>query len=135
MASHDGRLDFIAAPAGDVALIVLAASRKAGSEGHRLVVYSCTPKSEACTRFKAAALKGDLDLSIHNVTFLEFDGELDHDRLVASGYTSTVMPLFVLPGPDGRASSTFVEGAAGKGPVVSFMAMRLQRMLGTPTTP
>jgi hypothetical protein len=134
-AGRTGHLDFIAGPPGDVRLIVLAASRAAATRGHRLLLYSCTPKSDLCGRFKGAALSGDLDGSIPAVTFIEFDGEDDHDRLAAAGYTSQVMPSFVVPAADGRASPQVVEGGATGKAVISFLAMRLQRLLMSATPP
>lgn len=101
---------FIQAPdTGDVpALVHLAAIKAKGGE---LVVYVGATWCEPCQRFHHAVEHGDLDAKLAGWTFLQFDADRDHDRLVAAGYHSHYIPLFVVPGPDGHASTKMIEGS------------------------
>ena len=97
------------APAtGDVASIVKA--EVAQTHGP-LIVYVGAKWCEPCQRFHHAVEQGDLDDQLPGYTFLTFDLDRDQERLVPAGYVSHYIPLFVIPGPDGRASSKHIEGS------------------------
>jgi len=104
----------VAAPRGGrVAEIVEAERRSAGSGA--LVVYVGAAWCEPCVAFHEALLAGQLDADLPDVRFLEFDLDRDRARLEADGYSSRYVPLFALPGADGRASGAQIEGGT-KGP-------------------
>jgi len=101
-----------APPGGRVAEIVEA--ERGGGAG-QLVVYVGAAWCEPCVAFHEALLAGQLDADLAGVRFLEFDLDRDRARLEADGYSSRYVPLFALPGRDGRASGAQIEGGT-KGP-------------------
>jgi thiol-disulfide isomerase/thioredoxin len=104
----------VAAPRGGrVAEIVEAERRSAGAS--TIVVYVGAAWCEPCVAFHEALLAGQLDADLPDVRFLEFDLDRDRARLEADGYSSRYVPLFALPGADGRASGAQIEGGT-KGP-------------------
>jgi thiol-disulfide isomerase/thioredoxin len=110
------RPEFVLAPAtGEVAEIVAAAQAQAASDGRTLLVYVGASWCEPCQYFHAAVDEGTLDDSLAGVRLLEFDADQDRERLRAAGYSSRMIPLFVAPGPDGRAGPRRSEGGV-KGP-------------------
>lgn len=128
-ASAIAKLRLKDAPAeGDVADAVRAALAQAG-ERRRVVVYVGASWCEPCQRFHHAAQQGELDATFPDVDFLVFDLDRDKERLVSAGYVSKLIPLFALPGPDGRASGKQVEGGIKGDGAVGFIAPRLKKML------
>jgi hypothetical protein len=121
---------FIAAPAeGEVVDIVLAERERVEAEGGRLIVYVGATWCEPCAHFHEAVDSGALDEAFPRLRLLEFDLDRDQDRLVAAGYGSRMIPLFVAPAPDGRASPRRTEGAI-KGPrAVEHIRPRLEAIL------
>jgi thiol-disulfide isomerase/thioredoxin len=110
------RPEFVLAPAtGEVVDIVTAAKAEAVADERTLLVYVGASWCEPCQYFHAALDEGTLDDSLAGVRFLEFDADEDRDRLRAAGYSSRMIPLFVAPGPDGRAGPRRTEGGV-KGP-------------------
>ncbi len=99
------------------------------AEGRSLVVYVGAPWCEPCQRFHEAAKKGELDADFHNLSLLEFDLEVDRARLAAAGYESEMIPLFVLPNEDGRASAKRFEGSIKSSGAVRNIAPRLRSLL------
>lgn len=122
-----GQLRFIAPPPGEVPAAVLAQRAK---EPERVVlVYAGAPWCEPCQRFHAAAQRGELDADLPNVTLLEYDVEEDRGRLLGAGYQSKFIPLFALPGADGRASGRFEEGSVKGDGAVRDLTPRLKRLI------
>ena len=118
------------APAeGQIDGIVRAEMTKATAARRRVVVYVGGTWCEPCQRFHHAAERGELDATFPDVELLGFDIDRDRDRLVAAGYTSKLIPLFALPGPDGRASGKQVEGGIKGEGAVANIAPRLEQML------
>lgn len=117
----------IPAPAGGgVAEVVNAEAR---APGELLVVYVGASWCEPCVAFHDAVAAGELDGALPGVRFLEFDLDRDKARLEADGYTSRYVPLFALPGPDGRASGRQIQGGI-KGPgAAANLVQRLQPLL------
>ncbi len=102
---------FIDAPAGgDVPEAVIAQQAEMQEQGH-LIVYVGATWCEPCQRFHEAVNAGKLDNDLQGFRFLAFDMDRDRDRLVKAGYTSHYIPLFVIPGPDGRSSGKQIEGS------------------------
>ena len=84
---------------------------------------------EPCQRFHHAAERGELDAAFPTVTLLEFDLDRDHEGLASAGYVSKYIPLFALPGPDGKASGKAIEGGIKGDGAVGFIVPRLKEML------
>jgi len=124
------RMLLVDAPAeGHVDEIVRAEMTKATAARRRVVVYVGGTWCEPCQRFHHAAERGELDATFPDVALLGFDIDRDRDRLGAAGYTSKLIPLFALPGPDGRASGKQVEGGIKGEGAVANIAPRLEQML------
>jgi hypothetical protein len=118
-----------AGPESDVAKLIRSERESAASDGRDLVVYVGATWCEPCQRFHAAAQRGDLDGDFPQLSILEFDLDEDRDRIVAAGYTSKLIPLFVLPGSDGRASTRRFEGGVKGDRAVAELTPRLRRLL------
>ena len=125
-----GKLRLTTAPGeGDVDAIVRSAQVKAMADRRRVVVYVGASWCEPCQRFHHAAERGELDATFPDVDLLGFDADHDAERLASAGYVSKLIPLFALPGPDGRASGKQVEGGIKGEGAVGFIAPRLEKML------
>ncbi|GMU63174.1 MAG: hypothetical protein AMXMBFR34_49370 [Myxococcaceae bacterium] len=112
-------------------LAPLVAQERAASaaNGRTLVVYVGAPWCEPCKRFHAAAEQGQLDQDFGDLDLLEFDAEADAERLLLAGYESKLIPLLVVPGPDGRGTGQRLEGSV-KGDAVADLTPRLKQVLG-----
>jgi thiol-disulfide isomerase/thioredoxin len=125
-----GKMRLMNAPAaGEVDEIVRSAQAKAMADRRRVVVYVGASWCEPCQRFHHAAERGELDAKFSDVDLLGFDADHDAERLASAGYASKLIPLFALPGPDGRASGKQVEGGIKGEGAVGFIAPRLEKML------
>jgi thiol-disulfide isomerase/thioredoxin len=129
-AASTGKMRLMSAPAdGDVDAIVRTAQAKAMADKRRVLVYVGATWCEPCQRFHHAAERGELDAKFPDVDLLGFDADHDAERLASAGYVSKLIPLFALPGPDGRASGKQVEGGIKGEGAVGFIAPRLEKML------
>ncbi len=113
----------------DLAKLVKSEGDRAKGEGRDLVVYVGATWCEPCKRFHAAAARGELDDAFPSLTLLEFDLDVDRDRLATAGYTSKLVPLFALPHADGRASERHIEGSVKGDKAVANITPRLRAML------
>lgn len=114
---------------GEVAALVSAEVLAAKRDGRTLLVYVGATWCEPCKRFHAAAEGGFIKGDLPPLRMLEFDLDKDAERLFAAGYGSKMIPLFAVPGPDGRGTELKVEGSV-KGPgAVSNIVPRLSAML------
>jgi thiol-disulfide isomerase/thioredoxin len=102
---------FVPAGEGDVPALAQAFAREARAEGRAPLVYVGATWCEPCRYFHAAAENGELDPELPRLALLEFDRDRDGARLDAAGYSSRMIPLFVVPGDDGRATSRRIEGS------------------------
>jgi len=117
------------AGAGDVAQLVVGESDRARRDGRRLLVYEGATWCEPCKRFHHAVDEGKLDASFPGLRFLEFDADRDGERLASAGYVSRLIPLFALPGPDGRATGRQMEGSIKGDGAVGEIVPRLTALL------
>ncbi len=121
---------FIQAPADDLAATVRRELAVAKKERRDLVVYVGATWCEPCQRFHAAVARGELDDALAGLTLIELDFDRDGDRLAKAGYVSQYLPLFAIPGPDGRSSGRHLEGSIKGEGAVAEIAPRLKRLLG-----
>lgn len=122
-------LEWIEAPAdGDVAMLVH--EQVAHSEGHHVIVYVGAKWCEPCRHFHEAAQAGALTQEFHDVRFFAFDLDRDRERLVAAGYMSPLIPLFVVPETTGRASEHRMFGSVKGDGAVAEITPRLQALIG-----
>ena len=120
---------FIPAEEGEVAALVLAARERSDAAGHELVVYVGAHWCEPCQYFHDAVEEGSLDAVFPQLRLLEFDLDRDRERLAAAGYSSRMIPLFVVPGPDGSGGPRRMQGGI-KGPAaVDQLRPRLEALL------
>jgi len=124
------RIEVVVAPAdGDVADIVRAELLGSRSASRRLLVYVSASWCEPCRHFEQAVESGALDAEFPDLRLLKFDSDRDDPRLIEAGYDSRSIPLFVVPGPDGRGSEHRHAGAI-KGPgAVEMLVPRLHALL------
>jgi thiol-disulfide isomerase/thioredoxin len=120
-----------ASATGDLAAEVSGALSAASAQGRTVIVYVGATWCEPCQRFHHAVEQGELNsvASLAHVRFLDFDLDRDRERLAAAGYQSKYIPLFALPGPDGRASGKQVEGGIKGDGAVAYMVPRLTALL------
>lgn len=120
-----------AASVGDEPIdeLVLGELARAEIDVRQLVVYVGATWCEPCKRFHDAVAAGQLDDDLAGVRFLEFDFDRDGKRLADAGYQGRYLPLFVVPGADGRATDRVHSGGV-KGPgAVEYILPRLKRIL------
>ncbi|XXX75661.1 thioredoxin family protein [Sorangium sp. So ce134] len=120
---------------GEVPALVQAARERARREGRELVVYVGAPWCEPCTRFHDAVEAGKLDAAFPALRLLEFDLDRDRDRLAEAGYASEMIPLFVVPGEDGRGTPLRIEGSVKGERAVDEIAPRLAAILARARAP
>ena len=122
-------VDIVHAPAdGDVAPWVIQQQKLAKREGRTLLVYVGATWCEPCQRFHRAAAAGALDQRFPTLRLLEFDHDRDHERLRAAGYVSRMIPLFALPGADGRSTGRQIEGSVKGDGAIEEIAPRLRTL-------
>ena len=92
-----------APPAGELPAIVVPELARARADGKHFLVYVGAVWCEPCREFHDAARAGSLDAQLGDLRMLEFDLDRDGARLEAAGYRSPLVPMFALPGEDGRA--------------------------------
>jgi hypothetical protein len=127
-----GPVRLVQAAQGDVPPIVLAAAADAAKEHRRLLVYVGAIWCKPCEAFHGAAERGVLDAALPGLTLLTFDSDVDSDRLADAGYQSRLIPLFVVPGPDGRATTRATSGARTGGDYVAELVPRVQALFAPP---
>lgn len=129
-ASAEPLIEWVAAPAGDVAEVVRREAERAQKDGRALLVYVGATWCEPCQRFHDAAEKGEITAGLPRLRMLEFDLDRDAARLEAAGYGSKMIPLFALPGADGRGSAARMEGSIKGAGAVANIVPRLRALLG-----
>jgi thiol-disulfide isomerase/thioredoxin len=127
LASASSSVTILKAPAGSVAPSVREILEK--SPDRTVLVYAGAPWCEPCQRFHKAAASGELDAMFPKLTLVEYNVDDDRDRLTVAGYTSALIPLFVVPNKDGTASPARIEGGIKGDGAVAFLAGRLKDLL------
>ena len=129
-AAHRGIELIEAPPVKDVAAYVAAQAAHAATDHKKLIVYVGAIWCEPCRRFHQAALEGKLDEAFGDLRLVVFDQDRDEPALLAAGYHSELIPLFALPGPDGRASGKQIEGSIKGAGAVAQIAPNLRGLVG-----
>jgi hypothetical protein len=122
-------VQLIPAPPGDVAAVAQAQLTKSQAAHRHLLVYEGATWCEPCRRFHEAAEAGKLDSALPDLDLLVFDADADRDRLHAAGYKSELIPLFAVPGPDGRPTGKQTEGGYKGDEAVPNLVPRVQALL------
>jgi hypothetical protein len=129
-------VQIVPAGGGAVDTVVRSALADARREQRRLLVYVSATWCQPCERFQAAVRAGTLDGTFPDLRLLVFDHDHDGARLAAAGYDGRLIPRFVVPGPDGRATARRMEGGTRAQDTVStFIAPRLAQLLGPAPSP
>ena len=121
---------FVKGGGEEVSAVVRRQLAIANSEGREVLVYVGATWCEPCQRFHDAAAHGALDAPFPRLTLVEFDLDRDGDRLRSAGYASQYIPLFALPGADGRGTGKQIEGSIKGDGAVAEMTPRLRALLG-----
>jgi thiol-disulfide isomerase/thioredoxin len=122
--------EFVLAPEqGEVVEFVAAELERARADERLLLVYIGASWCEPCQYFHAAVDDGTMDETLAGVRLLEFDLDRDRDRLIAAGYESRLIPLFVAPRPDGRAGPRRFEGGVKGEAAVEDLRKRLAGLI------
>lgn len=122
-------IEWAPAPEGDPAVIAKAELERAKKDGRALFVYVGASWCEPCQRFHDAAQAGEIKGDLPPIRMLEFDLDRDAERLAAAGYGSRLIPLFAVPGPDGRGSDLRIEGSIKGAGAVANIVPRLRALL------
>ena len=123
---------------GALAPLVRTFVDRAHAEGRVALVYVGAKWCEPCRYFHAAAERGELDAVLPPLALLELDLDRDGARITEAGYRSQMIPLFAVPGPDGRASGRHIEGSIHGPGSPAQITPRLRALLApgaTSTTP
>jgi thiol-disulfide isomerase/thioredoxin len=129
-AAKTGKLSWSRAPAGDVATLVRGFAEAARAAGRAPLVYVGAPWCEPCQRFHKAAERGELDRRFGDLAILEFNLDVDSERLRAAGYTADLIPLLAIPAADGRSTEQKMFGSVKGDGAVANMTPRLAALLG-----
>ncbi|MFT5432152.1 MAG: thiol-disulfide isomerase/thioredoxin [Myxococcota bacterium] len=121
----------VSAPASNepIAAVIQREMSTAARDGKTVIVTVGAEWCEPCQRFHEAVEAGALDEAFPNARFVEFDLDRDLDRLKAAGYSSLMIPLFSIPGADGRDQGRRHMGAVKGAGAVDFIVTRLKALL------
>jgi hypothetical protein len=122
-------VSFVRASDGEVTALVRSFAADARAERRAPLVYVGATWCEPCRYFHEAAERGELDASLPRIALLEFDRDRDGARLDAAGYSSRMIPLFVVPGDDGRGTERRIEGSVHGPGSPAQIAPRLRALL------
>jgi thiol-disulfide isomerase/thioredoxin len=127
---ESARIEWLKAPAGeDAATVVKRELERAHIDKKQVLVYVGASWCEPCKRFHDAAEAGQLDGVFPNLRLVEFDLDVDADRLARAGYVSKMIPLFAIPTENGTGSGKQIEGSVKGEAAVQNLRSRLQPLL------
>ncbi|HEX2690727.1 MAG TPA: hypothetical protein VHN14_29125 [Kofleriaceae bacterium] len=122
-------LDLIEAPATtDIAAYVAPLGARADGDHKKLVIYVGASWCEPCRYFHAAVVAHQLDERFGDLRIIAFDADRDGAALEAAGYRLPMLPLFALPGADGRASGKQFSGSIKGNGAVAQIAPNLRAL-------
>lgn len=125
-----GHVEFLRAPSGDdVATWVRGQRAELQAKGRSILLYEGAAWCEPCVAFHHAAEAGKLDAAFPTLTLLEFDADVDAERLALAGYGSRLIPLFAAIGEDGRGTGRQIEGGLKGDGAVDEIVARLRGLL------
>ncbi|MER2559237.1 MAG: hypothetical protein ABTQ32_00865 [Myxococcaceae bacterium] len=114
---------------GPVSAILASQLERSKTEHRRVLLYAGAPWCEPCRIFHEAVDRGELTGKVGALDLVAFDAQADAERMLLSGYESQFIPVFALPGPDGKATGKHIEGSV-KGPgAVDDIVPRLKTLL------
>jgi thiol-disulfide isomerase/thioredoxin len=126
-----GKLELVDAPkADDVAPVIAKEVARAAADHKKLVVYLGATWCEPCVKFHTAAQHGELDATFGDLRMLVFDADRDNEALQRAGYKYELVPLFALPGPDGRSIDKQIEGSVKGANYIEQISPRLRALVG-----
>lgn len=124
-------LELVDAPQpADVVAYLQPLVAKAAATNETLVVYVGATWCEPCQHFHDAARNHELDADLGGIRVIQFDYDRDDAALQAAGYRSKMLPMFALPGPDGRASGKQFEGSIKGSGAVAEIVPHLKQLVG-----
>ncbi len=94
-----------------------------------LLVYVGAPWCEPCKRFHAAAEQGILQGEFPDLVLVDFDWDADKDRLIAAGYDTHLVPLFVMPDDQGHGTDRRISGSVKGDGALANLVPRLHALL------
>jgi thiol:disulfide interchange protein len=114
---------------GEVSTIMAAQLAKSKAEHRRVLFYAGASWCEPCRYFHEAVDRGELTGKLGALDLVAFDGSVDAERMLLSGYEARFVPLFAVPNPDGKSSGRQVEGSIKGAGAVGDLVPRLQDLL------
>lgn len=128
--SAPAQLEWLDAPAtADIAAYVAPLMSRAAADHKTLLVYVGAAWCEPCRYFHEAAVGHKLDAEFGDLRIVAFDDDRDHAALATAGYRSPMIPLFALPGPDGRASGKQFGGSIKGDGAVAQISPKLRALV------
>jgi thiol-disulfide isomerase/thioredoxin len=107
---------WLAAGPGDVGrAIQLALTRQGNHANGSTLMYVGATWCEPCRRFHEATANGALDAALGPLTLVEFDADVDGERLRYAGYHVEMLPYFEVVDGDGNGTGRRLQGSI-KGP-------------------
>ena len=101
----------------NVAKAVLKETQQAEKDGKQLVVYVGAIWCKPCKDFDAATKQPNFGSELDHIRLMKFDWDRHQTPLHRANYGSQYLPLFVLPGPEGKGSDKRFFGSRFKGQV------------------
>ncbi len=114
---------------GVVSTIMQAQLEKAKAEKRRVLLYAGAPWCEPCRYFHEAVDRGELTGKVGALDLVAFDSQMDAERMLLSNYESQFIPLFAVPGPDGKGTGKRIEGSVKGNAAVADLVPRLNELL------
>ena len=106
-----------------------ALNRKERAHQRQLVVYVGATWCAPCVLFMRAVKQGKLHKRFPRLTLAKLDYDRHRVGLEKAGYLSKYVPLFAIPGPDGRTGPKRFMGASRGEQGVTSIIERLNAML------
>ena len=101
----------------NVAKAVLKETKQAEKDGKQLVVYVGAIWCKPCKDFDTATKQANFGSELDHIRLMKFDWDRHQTPLHRANYGSQYLPLFVVPGPDGKGSDKRFFGSRFKGQV------------------